>query len=345
MRGDRIGIVGPNGSGKTTLVGLLTGALAPDSGTHASSAPIWRWPTLDQGRESLDPNWTLSEALTGGRGNTVTVGGQTKHVVGYMQDFLFSPQQARTPLSALSGGERGRLMLARALAKPSNLLVLDEPTNDLDLETLDVLEEMLGAYAGTVILISHDRDFLDRVVNARARARGRRPLDRIRRRLLRHAGAARRRSRGHARRRRKAGTAGEDRRRSARQRAVQSASSASTSSTRSRRLPKQIAALQARIRQLQQRFDDPDLYARDPKAFADTSAGARRRAVAAGRGRGEMAGAGNAARGDRGRLTRARQKFIRHPGPCARDPSLSLLRRLRMARSRSIKHRDDGRDC
>src|SRR5262249_25064770 len=96
---------------------------------------------------------------------TVTVGGQTKHVVGYMQDFLFSPQQARTPLSALSGGERGRLMLARALAKPSNLLVLDEPTNDLDLETLDVLEEMLGGYAGTVILISHDGDFLDRVVS------------------------------------------------------------------------------------------------------------------------------------------------------------------------------------
>ena len=122
--------------------------------------------SLDQGRESLDPNWTLSEALTGGRGNTVTVAGQTKHVIGYMQDFLFSPQQARTSLSALSGGERGRLMLARALAKPSNLLVLDEPTNDLDLETLDVLEEMLATYAGTVILISHDRDFLDRVVNA-----------------------------------------------------------------------------------------------------------------------------------------------------------------------------------
>ena len=122
--------------------------------------------TLDQGRESLDPDWTLSEALTGGRGDTVTVGGQTKHVVGYMKDFLFAPEQARTPLRVLSGGERGRLMLARALAKPSNLLVLDEPTNDLDLETLDVLEEMLGDYAGTVILISHDRDFLDRVVNA-----------------------------------------------------------------------------------------------------------------------------------------------------------------------------------
>ena len=122
--------------------------------------------SLDQGRESLDPNWTLGEALTGGRGDAVTIGGQKRHVVGYMKDFLFEPQQARTPLSVLSGGERGRLMLARALAKPSNLLVLDEPTNDLDLETLDVLEEMLANYAGTVILISHDRDFLDRTVNA-----------------------------------------------------------------------------------------------------------------------------------------------------------------------------------
>ena len=122
--------------------------------------------TLDQHRESLDPNATVAEALTGGRGDTVMVGGQTKHVIGYMKDFLFAPEQARTPLGVLSGGERGRLMLARALAKPSNLLVLDEPTNDLDLETLDVLEEMLGDYAGTVLLISHDRDFLDRVVSA-----------------------------------------------------------------------------------------------------------------------------------------------------------------------------------
>ena len=114
-----------------------------------------------------------------------------------MKDFLFSPQQARTPLRVLSGGERGRLMLARALAKPSNLLVLDEPTNDLDLETLDVLEEMLADYAGTVILVSHDRDFLDRTVNCGAGAGGRRPLGRVRRRLHRHAGAARRRPRRH----------------------------------------------------------------------------------------------------------------------------------------------------
>jgi ATP-binding cassette subfamily F protein uup len=164
MRGDRVGIVGPNGSGKTTLVNLLTGTLAPDSGTVRLGINL-QMATLDQHRESLNPDWTVSEALTGGRGDTVVIGGQAKHVVSYMRDFLFAPEQARTPLRVLSGGERGRLMLARALAKPSNILVLDEPTNDLDLETLDVLEEMIGDYAGTVLLISHDRDFLDRVVD------------------------------------------------------------------------------------------------------------------------------------------------------------------------------------
>jgi ABC transport system ATP-binding/permease protein len=165
QRGDRIGIVGPNGAGKTTLVNLLTGAVAPDSGTVRLGANI-EMATLDQHRESLDPKSTFAEALTGGRGDHVMVGGKPKHVVSYMKDFLFAEVQMRTPLEVLSGGERGRLMLARALAKPSNLLVLDEPTNDLDLETLDVLEEMLGDYEGTVILISHDRDFLDRVVTS-----------------------------------------------------------------------------------------------------------------------------------------------------------------------------------
>jgi ATP-binding cassette subfamily F protein uup len=165
QRGDRVGVIGPNGSGKTTLVGLLTGALAPDKG-HVRHGANLALAALDQQRDSLDPDATLAEMLTGGRGDTVTVGGQPKHVVGYMKDFLFAPEQARSPVSVLSGGERGRLMLARALALPSNLLVLDEPTNDLDLETLEVLEEMLGDYAGTVILISHDRDFLDRIVTS-----------------------------------------------------------------------------------------------------------------------------------------------------------------------------------
>src|SRR5712671_313391 len=165
QRGDRIGIVGPNGVGKTTLIDMLTGAQPPDSGSIRFGANI-EMATLDQHRESLDPRSTLADALTGGGSDNVMVGGKPKHVVSYMKDFLFAQEQMRTPLEVLSGGERGRLMLARALAKPSNLLVLDEPTNDLDLETLDVLEEMLGDYEGTVILISHDRDFLDRVVTS-----------------------------------------------------------------------------------------------------------------------------------------------------------------------------------
>ncbi|MGG5808527.1 ABC-F family ATP-binding cassette domain-containing protein [Falsiroseomonas sp. CW058] len=162
LRGDRVGIVGPNGAGKTTLLNLLTGVLAPDSGTVRLGANL-QMVTLDQKREQLDPDATLQSALTGGSGDIVQVGGEKKHVVGYMKDFLFVAEQARTPVGMLSGGERGRLMLARALATPSNLLVLDEPTNDLDLETLDLLQELLGDYAGTVIVVSHDRDFLDRV--------------------------------------------------------------------------------------------------------------------------------------------------------------------------------------
>jgi ATP-binding cassette subfamily F protein uup len=163
-RGDRIGIVGPNGSGKTTLINLLIGALAPDAGTLRLGSTL-AVATLNQQRDSLDPRVTVAEALTGGSGETVLVNSQPKHVVSYMKDFLFSSEQARTPLGKLSGGERGRLMLAQALARPSNLLVLDEPTNDLDMETLDVLEDVLGDYPGTVLLISHDRDFLDRLVS------------------------------------------------------------------------------------------------------------------------------------------------------------------------------------
>src|ERR1700756_714233 len=135
QRGDRVGIVGPNGAGKTTLVNLLTGADAPDSGSVRLGANI-EMATLDQHRESLDPRATLAEALTGGRGDQIMVGGRPRHVIGYMKDFLFAGEQRGTPPGGLSGGGRGRLMLARALAKPGILLVLDEPTNDLDLETL-----------------------------------------------------------------------------------------------------------------------------------------------------------------------------------------------------------------
>ena len=164
-RGDRIGIVGPNGAGKTTLLNLLTGVLPPDAGRvrlGTNIAPA----TLDQRRDSLDPETTVAETLTGGRGETVSINGEARHVVGYLRDFLFRPEQARSPVKSLSGGERGRLILARALARPSNLLVLDEPTNDLDLETLDLLQEMLADYPGTLLIVSHDRDFLDRVATS-----------------------------------------------------------------------------------------------------------------------------------------------------------------------------------
>ncbi|MBL8701894.1 MAG: ABC-F family ATP-binding cassette domain-containing protein [Alphaproteobacteria bacterium] len=165
MRGDRVGIVGPNGAGKTTLLNMLTGALAPDAGRVQIGSGL-AMVTLDQRRESLDAQTTLADTLTGGRSDQVEVGGTTRHVLSYMKDFLFTPEQARTPVGVLSGGERGRLLLARALAKPSNLLVLDEPTNDLDLETLDLLQELLAEYGGTVIVVSHDRDFLDRVATS-----------------------------------------------------------------------------------------------------------------------------------------------------------------------------------
>jgi ABC transport system ATP-binding/permease protein len=269
QRGDRIGIVGPNGAGKTTLVNLLTGADTPDTGSVRLGANI-EMATLDQHRESLDPKSTLAEALTGGRGDHVMVGGKPKHVVGYMKDFLFSQEQIRTPLEVLSGGERGRLMLARALAKPSNLLVLDEPTNDLDLETLDVLEEMLGDYEGTVILISHDRDFLDRVVTSVIVPEGNGSW-------IEYAGGY---SDMLAQR-------GADLKREAAAKATvveekKEARAPAPSETPKRRLsfnekhaletlPKTIAKLQAEIAKQQRVLDDPDLYAKDRKKFDEAS--------------------------------------------------------------------------
>jgi len=165
IRGDRLGIIGANGAGKTTLIRLLTGELAPDSGTVRLGANI-ELASLDQRRATLSPDMTLKEAVTGGGSDTLVINGVPKHFMGYLKDFLFTPEQAGTAVGKLSGGERGRLALARALALPSNLLVLDEPTNDLDLETLDLLQEMLADYPGTVIVVSHDRDFLDRVATS-----------------------------------------------------------------------------------------------------------------------------------------------------------------------------------
>ncbi|MFK4057806.1 ABC-F family ATP-binding cassette domain-containing protein [Brevundimonas sp. NPDC046655] len=172
MRGDRLAIVGPNGAGKTTLVKTLLGELAPDEGTirlGANLEPVY----LDQSREGLKSDMTLWDALTPGGGDSIIVRGFSKHVAAYAKDFLFQESQLRQPISTLSGGERNRLLLARALAKPANMLVLDEPTNDLDMDTLDKLEELLEGYDGTLILVSHDRDFVDRLATSTIAMNGR----------------------------------------------------------------------------------------------------------------------------------------------------------------------------
>jgi ATP-binding cassette subfamily F protein uup len=269
QRGDRIGIVGPNGAGKTTLVNLLTGATEPDSGSVRLGVNI-EMATLDQHRESLDPKSTLSEALTGGRGDHVIVGGKPKHVVSYMKDFLFSQEQIRTPLEVLSGGERGRLMLARALAKPSNLLVLDEPTNDLDLETLDVLEEMLSDYEGTVLLISHDRDFLDRVVTSVIVPEGNG-------KWIEYAGGYSDMlvQRGADLKRETVKAQAEEKKEAKLATAPAAAAAKRRLSFNEKHaletLPKMIAKLQEDIAKQQKRLDDPDLYAKDRKTFEQVS--------------------------------------------------------------------------
>ncbi|MDP3378267.1 MAG: ABC-F family ATP-binding cassette domain-containing protein, partial [Brevundimonas sp.] len=172
VRGDRLAIVGPNGAGKTTLVKIMLGELAPDTGTvrlGANLEPVY----LDQSREGLKSDMTLWDALTPGGGDSILVRGVSKHVAAYAKDFLFQEGQLRQPISTLSGGERNRLLLARALAKPANMLVLDEPTNDLDMDTLDKLEELLESYDGTLILVSHDRDFVDRLATSTIAMNGR----------------------------------------------------------------------------------------------------------------------------------------------------------------------------
>ena len=268
-RGDRIGVVGANGAGKTTLLGLLTGRLVPDAGTVKIGANV-EMVTLDQKREALDPAATLRETLTGGRGDHVSVGGEMRHVIGYMKDFLFSPEQANTPVSVLSGGERGRLMLARALAQKANLMVLDEPTNDLDLETLDLLEEMLGDHPGTVIVVSHDRDFLDRVCSSVVMSEGEG-------RWIEYAGGysdmvAQRGAGVAARRVEKP---------EAEARAEKTARPADEPAKKRRlsfkekhaleTLPAKIETLQKELAKLHEMLADADLYARDPARFDKVS--------------------------------------------------------------------------
>jgi ABC transport system ATP-binding/permease protein len=267
LRGDRVGIVGPNGAGKTTLLNLLTGALSPDGGEVQLGTNLAQV-TLDQRRESLDPGQTLSDALTGGSGDTVVVGGQSRHVVGYMKDFLFRPEQARTPVGVLSGGERARLTLARAFARPSNLLVLDEPTNDLDLETLDLLQERLADYPGTVLLVSHDRDFLDRVVTSTMATDGDG-------RWIEYAGgyADMIVQRTAASRGRPAANAATGRPSPPVRATPRSTAPPRRMSFKDRHalttLPARIAALQAQIAALSDTLADPELFARDPRRFGD----------------------------------------------------------------------------
>ncbi len=268
-RGDKVGIVGPNGAGKTTLINMLTGALEPDSG-HVKLGTNLEIATLDQRRESLDPAASVAATLTGGRGDQVIVNGESRHVIGYMKDFLFKPEQAQSPVSSLSGGERGRLLLARALAKPSNLMVLDEPTNDLDLETLDLLQEMLASYPGTLILVSHDRDFLDRTVTSVIASEGDG-------KWIEYAGGYSDMvaQRGH-------GVNALKREKPATKSQPKPAPRASRSSEAKKRLSPteqhvlktssaRISALVEEIKRLEDLLADPDLYARDRAAF--TAAG------------------------------------------------------------------------
>jgi ATP-binding cassette subfamily F protein uup len=263
LRRDRVGIVGPNGAGKTTLLNLLTGRLQPDSGDVKLGTNL-AIASLDQTRTLLDPAMTLSDVLTGGSGDIVHVGGQARHVMSYMKDFLFEPEQARTPVSVLSGGERARLLIAKALATPSNLLVLDEPTNDLDLETLDLLEEMVADYPGTALIVSHDRDFLDRVVTSVLMAEGQG-------RFVEYAGGysdmVAQRGEGVAAKESVKATPRnappKERKEPAQSRRKLSFSEKHALET----LPGRIAALTADIAALQSQLADPALYARDAKRF------------------------------------------------------------------------------
>ena len=267
QRGDRLGIVGANGAGKTTLVSLLTGALAPDGGMIRHGANI-EMATLEQSRASLDPATTLQDALTGGGSDTIEINGERRHVVGYMKDFLFKPEQARTPIGRLSGGERGRLLLARALAKPSNLLVLDEPTNDLDLETLDLLEEMLADYPGTLIVVSHDRDFLDRVATSVLMSEGDG-------RWIEYAGGysdmVAQRGKGVETLGAPASTRNSKEKPAPREKAAAKPKLSFKEQHALSTLPGRIDSLREKCAKLHRVLDDPQLYSRDPAGFAKAS--------------------------------------------------------------------------
>lgn len=274
-RGDRIGVVGPNGAGKTTLVNLLTGELAPDEGTVTLGSNL-EAVSLDQRRARLQPDMRVADAINDGTGDWVTINGEKRHVATYLKDFLFGPEQWRQPVTALSGGERGRLALAAALANPSNLLVLDEPTNDLDLETLEMLEEQLSAYAGTLLLISHDRQFLDNLVTSVVTTDPETPHT-----WRRYAGGyddmvkQRGSAPGLEKRADKTSSSG---RAIQKPKATHAANAARPKEKLSykeqyalEKLPGEIDAMQLQAETLKQTLADPALFGRDPKLF-DTTA-------------------------------------------------------------------------
>ncbi len=268
QRGDRIALVGPNGVGKTTLLKMLTGEVEPDSGTVQMGTNL-DLAVFDQNRARLEPEKSLWENLTGdpaigvsGKADQVMVRGAPRHVVGYLKDFLFSEDQARAPVRSLSGGEKARLLLARIMARESNVLVLDEPTNDLDVETLDLLQDLLGEYDGTVLLVSHDRDFLDRVADTtiamegdgRATTYAGGWSDYQNQRGARLAGAA------AAPKRPVAGLAAVAKDGTPRKLSF-------TETHRLTELPEQIARLEAEIAKLETLLMDGDLFSREPLKF------------------------------------------------------------------------------
>jgi ATP-binding cassette subfamily F protein uup len=257
LRGDRIGLIGPNGSGKTTLLRLLTGELEPDSGEVRRGGRV-SIAYFDQQRQQLDPERTVVDSVADS--DTITINGQPKHVLGYLADFLFPRERALSPVKALSGGERNRLLLARLFAQPANVLVLDEPTNDLDIETLELLEELLDTFDGTVLLVTHDREFLDNVVTSVIAMEGDG-------RIAEYVGGWK----DYLRQAPRAGTV--ERSGDAAPRQAAAAASRAVSSARRKKtfkeereyaaLPERIAALEDEQRQLQQEAAGPGFY-REP---------------------------------------------------------------------------------
>lgn len=266
LRGERIGVVGGNGSGKTTLLNLLTGRLTPTAGTVTPGTRV-ETVYLDQLRGSLDPEKSVLENIAEDR-DEVMVGGVRKHVYSYLQDFLFTPQRARTPVKALSGGERARLVIAKRFMEPGNLLVLDEPTNDLDIETLELLEEQLMSYKGTVLLVSHDREFLDNVVTSCLVMTGEGEV-------VQTAGgyAEARRALDAARERRAASTPKPVRESAPSKPAASGRKKLTYGETRElEALPGKIEALEAEIAEIEAALGDPSLYAKEPAKAAALAA-------------------------------------------------------------------------